>query len=1089
MDKKNINELNLPKNFMGKIADFFINRFPMAFLLILLIVSLGVTSLILLPKESLPEIVFPSITIQTIYPGASPTDVENLVSVKIENEIKDIDDIEAIVSDSRFGISITTVEFKEGVDVERKKVKLDNELNNIVFPEGVEPPVTNVFKTSELPLMNFSISGNYSIFKLTSFGEGIKEGIEGLSGVEEVNILGGINREIQIVLDETKLLEYDLQPTDVERGLRSLNVGIPVGESTFNDIQYSIRVDEQITTVKDIENTLIQSSTGKQVFIRDIGEVVDTSEEVNSFSRSYNKNFTMNEKETAVVLEVIRKNEADVIGTSEGIKEFLENQRGTLFPDDLSISITFDTAVNVERDLENIQSSAFSGLIVVVLVLFLFIGFREALIVSITIPLTLLLTLGILNTLDITLNTFVILGLIVALGLLVDNSIIVMENIDRIRKKGATVYEAAYAGTNQVGYPILASTSTTIAAFFPLAILPGILGAFVSTIPQTIIIAIAASFIISISITPTIYSKFVKNKEKIESIKNYYLALIFKIIKVGIIIALAFIAFYNEGQNIIITIIAVVLFGGLMMIREFSSTEYSLEESFLIQWYEKFMSFILKKTYRKLLVIGTGLLILVLSGSLLATGVLKVAFFPQNEPYRALISIDTPGGTTLENTSEIISDVERILIENPDIENFNTTVGRQEVNQGVINVLFKDEEDLIKDGFYTLETIQAQVEDIPGAKIVVEGQSSGGPPVGKPIRVNIYGQDLDQAKALGLSYIDIFESIPGVSNMDISIKQGTPQIYIDILERKAQTLGLSPQNIASQLRLVIEGVTATTIKDGVDEINVVVKLNTDQYDSYDNLSSIYVTAPNGNKIPLAAITEIKAQEGRSTIRRENEERLVFIEGDVKSGFNVNEIIDIFEENRSDIIIPEGLEVDLGGDVAGIQESFLDLFQSMILAVFLVFIILTVQFDSVLQPFIILLTVPMAAIGVFIGLVITGNEFGFYAFMGLVALVGIAVNDAIVLIDYMNYLRQEGEDMLTAVIEAGKTRFNPVLATTLTTIGGVLPLAFREVYYAQFSYALVFGLLVTTVLTLMFIPIIYSMLENLKSKISLFQGGN
>lgn len=1088
MDKKKISELKLSRNFMGKTADFFIHRFPMAFLLILLIISLGITSLILLPKESLPEIVFPSITIQTIYPGASPTDVENLVSLKIENEIKDIEDIESIVSDSRFGISITSVEFKEGVDIERKKVKLDNELNNIVFPEGVETPVTNVFKTSELPLMNFSISGNYSIFKLTSFGERIKEGIEGISGVEEVNILGGINREIQIILDETKLLEYDLQPTDVERSLKSLNIGFPVGETTFNDVQYSIRVDEQITSIEDIENTLIQSSSGKQVFIRDIGEVLDTSEEINSFSRSYNKSFSSNSKETAVVIEVIRKNEADVIGTSDAIKEFLENQRGRLFPDDLSISITFDTAVNVERDLENIQSSAFSGLIVVVLVLFLFIGFREALIVSINIPLTLLLTLGILNTLDITLNTFVILGLIVALGLLVDNSIIVMENIDRIRKKGASVYEAAYAGTNQVGYPILASTSTTIAAFFPLAILPGILGAFVSTIPQTIIIAIGASFIISISITPTIYSKFVKNKNRKENIKNYYLSIIFKIIKIALIIGLSFIAFYNDGKNMMITFIAIFLFGGLMIVREFSSSEYSLEKSFLIQWYERFMTFILKKTYRKMMVIITGLLILVLSGSLLATGVLKIAFFPQNEPYRAVINIDTPGGTTLENTSEIISDVEKILIENSDIENFNTTIGRQEVNQGVINVLFKDKNDLIKDGFYTLESIQQQMQEIPGAKIVVEGQSSGGPPVGKPIRVNIYGQDLDQAKALGESYIEIFEGIPGASNMDISIKQGTPQIYIDILERKAQTLGLSPQNIASQLRLIIEGVTATTIKDGVDEINVIVKLNTDQYDSYDKLNSVYVTTPQGSKIPLAAITEIKELEGRSTIRREDEQRLVFIEGDVQSGFNVNEIIDVFEQRRSDLIIPEGLEVNLGGDVAGIQESFLDLFQSMILAVFLVFIILTIQFDSVLQPFIILLTVPMAAIGVIIGLIVTGNEFGFYAFMGLVALVGIAVNDAIVLIDYMNYLRQEGQDMLSAIVEAGKTRFNPVLATTLTTIGGVLPLAFREVYYAQFSYALVFGLLVTTLLTLIFIPIIYSMLENLKSKISLFEGG-
>lgn len=1073
--KKNIAEFNLEINFIGKIANFFINRKAMGILLILLMLSLGVTSLFILPKESLPEIVFPTITIQTSYPGASPEDVENLVSVKIEDAIKDIDGIENISSESQFGNSITTVEFKQGVDIERKKIILDNKIDTINFLPEINDPISNIFRTSELPLMNFSISGDLSIFELTSIAEDIKSDLKGKKGIEEINILGGLDREIHIILDETKLLEYHLQPKNVENTLKNLNISVPIGDKEFNNINYSIRVDERFKTVDEIENILIKSPSNKQVFLSDIANVLDTSEPIESFSRTFDESFNGESLQKSVVIEVIRKNEADVIETSENVKNYLNNLKKQNNFKDINFSISFDNAVNVENDLKSIQTSAFSGLIVVILVLFLFIGFREALIVSITIPLTLLLTLGFLNIFGITLNTFAILGLIVALGLLVDNSIIVMENIDRIKNKNIDIEKSAYIGTNQVGYPILASSSTTIAAFFPLAILPGILGAFVSTIPQTIIIAIASSFIISISITPTLYTLLIK-----KNISKNYESYFFKILKVFIIIVLSFYAFYNDGDSTIIAIAITLIFALSMFFKEFIIKK-GKSENILIKYYEKIMRKILNKNLNKILVLFVSILLLVGSISLLPLGILKVSFFPQNEPNSAVIKVDTPSGTTLDDTSEIINQVEKKLLQNKDIKNFNTTIGGKPIDKGVINVLFKPEDKLSIDGFNTLNNIEKSLKNIPGAKIIVEGQSSGGPPVGKPIRVEIIGDDLDQSSLLAEKYLKVLKDIPGTYNLEKSIKKGSPQVYIDILETKANSLGLSPTEISNQLRLSIKGVTATQIDINDESIDVVVKMQSKQMNDIESLNSICITKSNGVKIPLSMVANLKEEVGVSSIKRDNQNRLVFIEGDLKKGYNINQVINEFNEKKKDIIIPESIKVNLSGDVEGIQESFLDLFQSMILAIFLVFIILTIQFDSVLQPVVILLTIPMSIIGVFSGLVITGYDFGFYAFMGLIALVGIAVNDAIVLIDYMNFLRKEKGDIIKAIIKAGKTRFNPVLATSLTTIGGVLPLAFKEVYYAQFSYSLIFGLLITTFLTLIIIPIIYYIIESLKIK--------
>ncbi|MBN2259731.1 MAG: efflux RND transporter permease subunit [Clostridiales bacterium] len=1071
---KNMNEMNNKINFVGKTSLFFIKRFQIVLLIILLIVATGISGILFLPKESLPEIVFPTIFVQTSYPGASPEDVERLVSEEIENKLNSLDDLEEIKSESNFGYSNVILSFTEDVDIDRKKLEIDNKISDISFSDGVNKPEVSIFNTSEIPLMEISVSGRYTIFELTQISENLKKEIESVSGVDEVELLGGINRQIQILINPAQLMSLGINEEDIKNSLAGSNISLPVGESNLNGIQYNIRIDESFQTIQSIKNASIILSENRIIKIQDIADVIDSSEKITEYSETFNRGLS-NEIYPTIVLNVYREARSDVVETASSVLTQIENQKGVTIPDDIQIKITNDLSVNVKNDLNKIQNSALSGLFVVIIVLFLFIGFKESLIVSITIPLSLMMTLGVLSYFGITLNTFAILGLIVSLGLLVDNSIIAMENINRLKKTGMDYHDAALYGINQVGFPILAATLTTIAAFYPLAILPGILGEFVNTIPRTIIIALIASLIVSITITPAIYINL--SKKRIEHLFNLDNSIIrtFGIILIGLI---SFFLFYDNWNHWLIGIISALLIMFLLIIKTKNKGK-SLEDSKLILKYQMILQWILEKTKRKVAVLLFGVIILILSTGLILGDLVKISFFPQNEPTSLDIIIDTPGGTSLYDTAAVVEKIEKYLKENENISSFNATIGGLEKDYAYISAILSNENNADLSGFDILEDIQSDLIKFPGAQIIVQAVSSSGPPVGKPIGLELIGDDLDILQNVSKDYQMMLEKIPGVYNIETSSKDGVPQVLIDINEYKAQSLGLSTFEIANQIKQRVEGIKATTLKDNGDEIDVMISYGNLELNEISSLESIYIETYSKEIIPLMAIAEIKEISGLSSISRKDGDRIIYIDADLKQNFNINDFKTQFESIISNYNQPDAIRLIYGGDVQGIQENFINLFRSMIIAVFLVFIILTLQFNSIKQPFVILTTVPMALVGVLIGLAVTQNDFGFYAFMGMVALVGIAVNDAIVLIDYMNYLRKEGLQLHEAIIEAGKTRFNPVLATTMTTIGGVLPLALKEVYYAQFGYTLIFGLIFTTVLTLIYIPIMYSILEGKK----------
>jgi len=1050
MANKNIDERQSKINLFGKTASQFISQFQLTILVILLIISVGIVGLINLPKESLPEIVFPSITIQTVFLGASPEDVESLVTEKIENKIKDFDDIDAIESETSFGLSLVSVTYLEGVDIDQKKIELDNALRELTFSDGVSDPRTFIFTTSEIPLMNLSVVGDYELTELTAITENFVNEIESIRGVDAVTIDGSVEREIEVVMDELEMMKYNITFNDIKNAIQGKNFSAPIGELDLNGVRYNLRVDERYTNIEALENTLIKDN----IYIKDVAKVVDGIKQVTSYNRTYIKG---SQSLPSLFITVNRKVASDVIGTSQRVKALIETS--SVLPEDVNVYVSNDLSENVQRDLDNIQGSAWSGLLVVIIVLFLFIGFKESIIVSLTIPLSLLGTLGILSLFGITFNTFAILGLIVALGLLVDNSIIVMENIDRLRKKGFNVNDAALYGTNQVGLPITSATMTTLAAFFPLAILPGILGAFVSTIPLTIMITISVSLVVSLVITPSLSSKILGIKKRVTLGKIPR-----TIIATLAVMFLSYIAF-RDIENQWITYSMTGIFTILMLLRMLFVSDKGLEDTKFTKLYSRTIGWIVAKKRRSFAVLLMGFVVLSLSFMTIANGILKIAFFPNAEPTSLNLLIDTPGGSTLEETDEITSELERILYDIEEVEQFNTTIGGSEIDSSRISVEFNTDN---KSGFDILNEIDRKSKEVAGVNISIQTIAQG-PPVGKPIQIRLLGDDLRASDAFSKEVTILLRQIEGVYNVESSVSVGVPEILIDINENKGLTYGITPFQITNQLRGEISGVEATTIRENGEEIDVILRKDLEAISDINEIENLFIATPRGNMLTLNSFSDISIQNGLSNITRKDSQRVITISADLKEGFNVNDVINDF---KSSVDVPNGIEIKYSGDVEGIEQNFGNLFQSMILAVFLVFIILTLQFKSIGQPFIILTTLPMAFIGVIWGLIITGNEFGFYAFMGLVALIGIAVNDAIVLIDYINYLKKEGLDTVEAILEAGKTRFNPVLATTLTTISGVLPLAFKEAYYAQFSFALIFGLMVTTILTLIYIPTIY-----------------
>ena len=1076
MDNKNIPELNDSINLFGKISNLFLDRFRIVYLLIAFVFIFGIFSFLDLPKESTPEIKANIAIVQVAYPGASVEDMEILVTDPLEDKIDGLNDVEEINSTTKAGTSRILVKYNYESDIEQKTDDLKDAVDQTNLPEDSLDPFVDYFRSDLMPLMNLSVTGDYELAELKEIAEDIEREVESYKGIDEVDLNGGVEKEVEIKLREKKLLSYGLTKEIVENTIRAKNINIPSGDKSLDKMHYNIRVDSLYENIDQIKNTLITIQDDKSVYIKDVAEVSYVTESLEQVSKLYINSFEKKSSKPVIYLQVYRVDNGDMIKPAEKIHQMIKTQKGKIYPENVDILVSSDMSETVQEDLDNVLSSALSGLLVVIIVLFLFIGLREAYIVSFVIPLSIFTSLILMNTFDISFNVMSSTGLIISLGLLVDNAIVVMENIDRMRDKKLTRKLAAKVALNQVAPAVFAATLTTIAAFFPLALTPGPIGEALKQIPITVMFALGTSFVVSVAITPTLCSRFL---ETYKSIKNTKMTPIKNILSITFTFILATIAFSIGGNLGVFSLSLGASFAIAMYIKDkyFVQNPHNISNK-----YSLFVKSILKTRWKKGLVLLMSMVLLIGSFSLLATGVIKSEFMPYETPTGASISVEAPRLYRLKDTENIFEKIEENLYKYDDIKSFNQTIGGDDLNSGSVTIDFVDEEKMKYKPSDLIESIRKDLNKISNASISISGSGGmGRQAVNSPISLELISNDKSISKEVGQKIVEEIKTIDGIVDLKLSTESGIPELEIVIDEVKAKSFGLTSAQVGSKIRTVISSSNLGTMRQDGDEIDL--KLNYDyNIETVSDLEKI-VFYNNGQRLTLNQIAKIKETRGANKISHKDKNTIVEITSGVKKGVNVNEINQKINEKIKNIDT-KGVKISFGGESREMKEIFTEMFKNFLIAIFLVYIILSLQFNSLSQPIVILVSLPLALIGTFIGLFLTGQNFGTYAFMGIVALVGIAVNDAIVLLDFANYQRKHGDDLINATTKAVKTRFIPVFATSITTIAGILPLTMNNETIRQLGVALIFGLIASTFLTLLIIPIVYQTIEKYKDKLQI-----
>jgi len=1024
------------------ITDLAIKRSTAVFVLVAGIIIAGTSSYISLPREASPDITIPFIIVNTPYFGVSPADVESLVTQPIEKELKSIENVKEIRSASSEGLSGITIEFEPDVDIQGALQKVRDKVNQAKseLPQDIEEPVISEINFSNLPVMIINISGNYSLELLKDVGEEVKDEIEKIPGILGVTLTGGLEREVKVNIDPAKLRYFDISVDDVIKTIRDENLTVPGGSMDLGNYKYQIRVPGEFEAPEVIESLVLKMKGPKPVYIRDVARVEYGFKEVESYARLNNVQ--------CISLSITKRSGENLIRISDEIKELIKNAK-TAYPSGTDFSITSDKSEDIRKLVDDLENNIISGLILVVLVLFLFLGFRTAIFVALAIPFSMLISFVTLEAFGVTLNMVVLFSLILALGMLVDNAIVIVENIYRLAEEGMDMKEAARKGTSEVGIPVMIATVTTICAFFPILFWPGIMGEFMSYLPITLIITLLASLFVALVISPVLCASMLKVKPRGGAVSDRTdVRMLVKLYRALLKKALGhpFITLFSSAMTLIL---ALVLY-------------YFL---------------------------GQG-----------------VQFFPDTDPAKIFIEIETPIGSNLEATNNITKKVEEQLKEAKDIKQyvanvgittgiFNNIGGSGPSNMARIAVDFIDMKNRAQSSFVTTEEIRKRTADMVGAKIRVEMESNG-PPSGPPVNIEISG---DEYKILGDIASKVegkIKKITGLVDLDNDYKIGRPEIMVRIDREKAAHYGLGTRKIANTISTAIKGTKSSSYREYEDEYDIMVRFQEDSRSSIQNMREIYI-AHEGKQIPLSNIANIELSSGAGTLLRKDLKKVVTVSAKVESRLPANALQEV-QEVLKDLKLPDGYNIEYTGEKEEQQKSEVFLKKAFMIAVLLIAFVLVLEFNSILTSSIIMLSVLLSLIGVFIGLLITGTPFGvIMTGIGVISLAGIVVNNAIVLLDYMLQLRDKGVEKIDALVTAGITRFRPVLLTAVTTILGLIPMAtgyyfdFKKMewisgsessqWWGPMAVAVIFGLSFATVLTLIVVPVLYSVLDGAKVK--------
>ncbi len=1102
-----------------KISSLSIDNRTTVYLLTVLITLIGVFSYLTLPKEQFPEVQIPTFNIVTIYAGASPADVENLITRPIEQELRGIDGVDEISSVSKQATSVITVEFETSKDqlVAQQEVNDAVEKARSELPQQLtqEPSVDDI-NPSDQPILNVNLSGNFDVVELKEYAKDIQDEVESLQGINEAQIIGGLEREIQINTDMAKMQGTGITFPQIQQAVSQKNVTISGGGLDIGRMEHAVRVDGKVDSAQHLNNLILQNANGKDVYLKDIAEIKGGFADRESYARL--------NSETVLTLNVKKQGGANLIEATDRTRATIEELQQTSLPEGLKITYTGDRSDDTRESVSNLFNTVIMGFLFVVLVLMFIMGVENAIYVGLAIPLSSLIAFAVMPSLGFSINMVVLFALILGLGIVVDNAIVIVENIYRYINKGNYgKIEAAKRAAGEIALPVITGTLTTIAPFVPLLFWGGIIGKFMIYLPITMILTLAASLVVALVMNPVFAASFMEqegeNGQKSsddESNRGLWIG-------AGVFGALAGI-FYLIG-NFFVANLLIFLFALYLLERFVLTPMIAKFNEYVLPWiqqnYQKSIAWILEGN-RPWYTLGSAVLGLVFSVVLLGIVSPKVVFFAESEPNFVYIYNQMPVGTDLDVTNEVTKEIEDRVFEvvgkdNPVVKSVisNVAVGAaapsdmdktQSPNKSKVTVSFVDYQQ--RQGVSTqniLSEIRNNMQGIPGAEIVVEQEQSG-PTTGKPVNIEIAGEDFDQLVTLSnrLQNHIAAQEIAGIEELKSDLQVNNPEIVVDINEVKANSYNINNAQLGGQIRTALLGSPISTFREGEDEYDITLRAQKEDRTNITQLLNMQIPTSNG-MIPISAVANAKHTTSYGAINRIDLQRIVTLSSNVIEGYNANEINTQIRQALNDFDVPEGYSVSLTGQQEDQAETMNFLSIALLAAVGLIFLTLVAQFNSIGKPLIIMSQVVFSLIGVFIGFATFGMDISVVLTgMGIIAVAGIVVKNGIILVDYTDILRNEGKELHEAVIEAGKTRLNPVILTAASTILGLIPLAigFNIDFYGLFSsldpniyfggdsaafwgalaWTIIYGLGFATFLTLFLVPSMYYIGVQSKRKI-------
>jgi multidrug efflux pump subunit AcrB len=1081
----------------------------------IIITLAGLSAYLKLPKEQFPEIKLPQIIVQTIYPGTSPENMENLVSKQIEKQVKNLTGVKKVTSNSFQDYSVVIVEFNTDVKVDKAKRDVKDAVDKAKkdLPKNLpnEPEVKDI-DLSELPILYVNLSGNYDLNKLKKYADKIKDKVEALKEIKRVDVVGALDREIQINVDLYKMQAAGIGFDDIERGVAAENLSATPGQVSMNNQKRILSIKNEFKSVDQIQQIIVKNAFGKAVYLRDIAEIKDAFQEQKSYARLYGKN--------VITLNIIKASGQNLINASDKINALLEDMQAQELPNDLSVVVTGDQSETTRNTLHDLINTIIIGFILVTVILMFFMGVSNALFVAMSVPLSCAIAFLVMPTIGFTLNMIVLFSFLLALGIVVDDAIVVIENTHRIFDNGKMpIKKAAKLATGEVFLPVLSGTLTTLIPFIPLAFWSGVIGQFMFYLPITLIITLLASLFVAYIINPVFAVDFMKPHNpndtgvRVFTKKDKIIMII-----AATIILLSYITRSWSFGNFILLLYGFVLLEKFVLEKWIHTFQNKTWPAFQ-DWYTRILNRSLNHPFKVL-----GIAFVVCIFSIIVVGIRKpnVVFFPSGQPNFTYVYLNMPVGTDQAYTNEVLKTIEKKVYKaldmdpahnktNPMIKSIisNVTVGAVDPNSGEVGEFPNKGKVTVayvpfaeRHGGNTsdcLMKIREAVKGIPGAEITVD-KEQGGPPLPKPIVIEISGDHLDSLvrTADRLKRELKLKQIPGVEELRSDFQSSNPEIVFDLDRQRMNAEGMNTYQVAMGLRTAVFGKEVSRFRDANEDYPITLRLAKDQRDNIDAVRNMPITFRDMatgivRTIPISSFASIDYATTYGGIKRKNQKRIISLSSNVLTGYNENEVVASVAEAIKDFNAPSGVQLKMGGQQEEQAETMGFLGNAMFIAVALIFLILVMQFNSFSRTIIIMTEIIFSVFGVMLGCGLFKTDISIVmSGIGIVALAGIVVRNGILLVEFMDSKLHEGMDPRAAILEAGRTRMTPVLLTATAAILGLIPLAVgmnidfstllsewnphiyfggdSVAFWGPLAWTMIYGLSFATFLTLILVPV-------------------